>query len=142
LLCLLSETFPDVFVRDSGKPIRPLAIGIRHAVAALLPEIPAPKIGKAIGLYTALVRAAYLTALIEGQPRIDLEGNIAGVPTEAERERAKTELAVWQEKWLEKRKQQAKLRRSELKSRKTGQVDQVGAPVPKQKAEKAPRSWQ
>jgi hypothetical protein len=115
LLCRLSETFPDVFVRDFDKPIRPLAIGIRHAVAALLPEIPAPKIGKAIGLYTALVRREYLTALGEGQSRINLEGISAGVPTEKEREAAKAQLAVWQEKWRERKKRQF------------GQVSQVGA---------------
>jgi sRNA-binding protein len=60
--------------------------------------------------------------LVEGQPRIDLEGNMAGVPTEAEREIARIQLATWREKQRERKKKLA---------------SQSGAAVPKQKAGKA-----
>jgi sRNA-binding protein len=139
LLDVLADRFPSTFVRDWDRPVRPLAIGTRQALAALLPEEPPWKISRAIGAYISRVRFDYLSALVAGQPRVDLEGNMAGVPTEEEREIARTQLAAWQEKRRERKKEQVRLRRSELKSHQSGQADHVGAAVPKQNAEKAPR---
>jgi sRNA-binding protein len=140
LLDVLADRFPSTFVRDRDRPIHPLAIGTRQALAALLPEEPKWKISRAINAYISRVRFEYLTALIAGLPRIDLEGKPGAVPTEEERERAKTELAEWQEKWRERRKQQASQRRLDQKKRQSGQVDQSGAAVPKQKAGKVVQS--
>jgi sRNA-binding protein len=115
LLAVLAERFPLAFVRDWDRPVHPLAIGTRQALYALLPEQPKWKISRAINAYISRVRFEYLSALIEGQSRVDLEGNLGAEPTEAERERAKTELAEWQEKWRERKKQQAGQRRLERK---------------------------
>jgi RNA chaperone ProQ/FINO-like protein len=104
LLCRLSEKFPVVFARNRDQQVQPLEIGIRQKLVSLLPEENAKLVGKAIGLYTALVRFEYLSAIIEGQSRVDLAGNLGAVPTEEEREAARKQLAAWQEKRLARKK--------------------------------------
>jgi sRNA-binding protein len=125
LLCVLNERFPAAFVRDWDTPVSPLAIGTRQMVEALLPDVPAPAIGRAIGLHIAITRADYLTAIIEGRPRVDLYGAPVAEPTAEEREIARQQLTQWRERWREKKRQR---------------LGQGGAPTRQQKAGKVAQS--
>jgi sRNA-binding protein len=73
LLFQLRARFPDVIGpvnRHFGR--RPLKIGIHNDIAALLPEAQAQTIGLAMRLYTT--HSGYRRALVEGAPRVDLNG--------------------------------------------------------------------
>src|SRR4029434_508692 len=117
---------PQAFVRDWDRPVNPLEIGIRQKIASILPEEAPWKISRANALYNARVRREYFTAIVAGQPRIDLEGNPVAVPTAEEREIAKTQLATWREKQRERKKLLVSQRRLDQKKRQSGQVDQSG----------------
>jgi sRNA-binding protein len=140
LLDVLADRFPSTFVRDRDRPVRPLAVGTRQALAALLPEEPKWKISRAIGAYIARVQIDYLNALIAGEPRVDLAGTLGAVPTDIEREAAKKQLAAWQEKRRERKRLQEKERRIEQKKRQSDHVGSVGAPEQSQNAGKAPHT--
>jgi sRNA-binding protein len=75
----LQEQFPKCF-QPFGKPKIPLMIGIDKAVLKA-----APSIGELHDVLNAIwdycSGKTYLTAMIEGTPRIDLEGNAVGVVT-------------------------------------------------------------
>jgi sRNA-binding protein len=106
LLCTLHKCFPDTFVRDWDKPVRPFVTGVRRAVEALLPAVPKSRISKAISYYLSRVRLEYLQAIIDGHARIDLEGKEGAVPTEEEREAARQQLEQWRQRWRERKQQQ------------------------------------
>lgn len=73
----LCEHFPQCFTADRAA-VRPLAIGIQATLKAALSEhaalgeTPAWLIRQALARYTG--SPAYLQAIIEGKPRIDLQG--------------------------------------------------------------------
>lgn len=82
----LVERFPAAFQPNGGaKP--PLMIGIYHQLRAACPEISGRRLSIFLHEYTA--GTSYQSRLVEGAIRVDLDGNPAGVVTEAEAERAR-----------------------------------------------------
>jgi ProP effector len=60
----------------------PLKIGIHRDIKAVMPELSMTKIRKALGAHTR--QPGYRQALVPGRQRFDLEGQPAGVVTDAE----------------------------------------------------------
>jgi ProP effector len=58
---------------------RPLKIGIHDDLVALLPDVDPHIIGLALKLYT--IHSGYLRSLVEGAPRVDLNGAEVGTVT-------------------------------------------------------------
>jgi ProP effector len=91
----LAERYPACFTRDRDR-LRPLAIGIQQKLRAELAEDPDWKdtpgwqVRQALAIYTR--SPAYLSAIVEGRPRINLDGSTAGEVTEQERAHARTRL--------------------------------------------------
>ena len=80
LLLHLRARFPNVISRVNQQyGRRPLKIGIRDDLAALFPEIEPQTIGQALKIYT--LHSGYLRALVEGAPRMDLNGAEVGSVT-------------------------------------------------------------
>jgi ProP effector len=80
LLLRLRTRFPNVISRlDRGYGRLPLKIGIHDDLVALLPEIDPQIIGNALKLYT--IHSGYLRGLVEGAPRVDLNGAEVGIVT-------------------------------------------------------------
>ena len=81
----LMERYPDCF-SNSPEAIRPLAIGIQHAIRADLvadpdqDEPPGWLVRQALARYTR--QPAYLDATIEGRNRVNLDGSDAGAVTD------------------------------------------------------------
>ena len=96
LLGRLAERYPECFTRDRGK-VRPLAIGMQQKLRGELaedPELsqisPGWKVRQALAIYTR--SPAYLTAIVEKRPRINLDGSEAGEVTAEEQQHAKERL--------------------------------------------------
>ncbi|NLO81255.1 MAG: prop expression regulator [Xanthomonadaceae bacterium] len=91
LLERLAARYPDCFTRNAEK-IRPLAIGIQQKLRAELAEdpefqdVPGWQIRQALAIYTRSL--SYLKALIEGRPRVNLDGSTAGEVTAQEQAHA------------------------------------------------------
>ena len=80
LLLHLRARFPNVISRlNQQYGRRPLKIDIRDDLAALFPEIEPQIIGQALKIYT--LHSGYLRALVEGAPRVDLNGAEVGSVT-------------------------------------------------------------
>ena len=79
LLLRLRAQFPNVISRLDVPHRRPLKIGIHDDIAALFPETGPQIIGQALKLYT--MHTGYLRALVEGAPRVDLNGAEVGTVT-------------------------------------------------------------
>jgi ProP effector len=80
LLLHLRARFPNVISRPNQQHgRRPLKIGIRDDLAALFPKIEPQTIGQALKIYT--LHSGYLRALVEGAPRMDLNGAEVGSVT-------------------------------------------------------------
>ena len=80
LLLHLRARFPNVISRlNQQYGRRPLKIDIRDDLAALFPEIEPQTIGQALKIYT--LHSGYLRALVEGAPRVDLNGAEVGSVT-------------------------------------------------------------
>jgi len=80
LLLHLRARFPNVISRVNQQyGRRPLKIDIRDDLAALFPEIEPQTIGQALKIYT--LHSGYLRALVEGAPRMDLNGAEVGSVT-------------------------------------------------------------
>jgi ProP effector len=80
LLLRLRAQFPNVISRlDMQHGRRPLKIGIHDDLVALLPEVDPQIIGLALKLYT--VHSGYLRSLVEGAPRVGLNGAEVGTVT-------------------------------------------------------------
>jgi len=80
LLLHLRARFPNVISRPNQQyGRRPLKISIRDDLAALFPEIEPQTIGQALKIYT--LHSGYLRALVEGAPRVDLNGAEVGSVT-------------------------------------------------------------
>jgi sRNA-binding protein len=100
-IALLSERFPGLFSTELDK-VRPLAIGISDVLLLFCPDLPRKHLRRALRAYTD--HGSYLRALIEGAPRIDLDGAPSGHVDEnaalhtakilAEREAASREAAA------------------------------------------------
>jgi len=74
LLAELRERFPDAFPADLSR-VRPLAMGVRATLeaAGIAGRTPLHRV---LWLWTRT--PAYLTALAEGRPRVNLDGSDAG----------------------------------------------------------------
>jgi ProP effector len=87
LLLRLQARFPDVIGRlNQQRGRRPLKIGIHNDIAALLPETEPQTIGRALMIYTT--HSGYRRALVEGAPRVDLNGAQVGSVTAEDASRA------------------------------------------------------
>jgi ProP effector len=77
-IALLAERFPNTFATELAK-VRPLAIGISQTLPLFCPDIPSKLLR--VALYAYCAHGAYLRALTEGAPRIDLDGAPSGAVT-------------------------------------------------------------
>jgi ProP effector len=100
VIASLSELFPRCFW-IFGRQRRPVAIGIR---AALAPLVPFEQSDLEAALKSYVKSDGYLRACVNGAPRLDLNGNIAGEITASEAEYA-TKLLVERERCRRKRKE-------------------------------------
>jgi ProP effector len=96
----LAKRFPACFhVYEARR--RPLAIGIRqHLRHALASEILPAELSLALRRYTGSV--GYLRNMRRGAPRIDIDGQTAGVVTADEAQHAKDQLAIMKQKRAER----------------------------------------
>lgn len=90
LLAELRERFPDAFPADLSR-VRPLALGVRATLEAggIAGRTPLHRV---LWLWTR--QPAYLAAIAEGRPRINLDGSDAGAVTPEHQAAA----AAWLEK--------------------------------------------
>ena len=91
----LSQRYPKTFTHEPHG-VRPLARGIREAIIADAPDLPASIVSQALAIYAAWL--PYMRACIAGAPRIDLSGDPAGVVTEKEAMYAVQRLAARERK--------------------------------------------
>jgi sRNA-binding protein len=92
----LAQRFPAAFVANKFEPHRPLAHGIREQIRALCPELGRRKIANSLFFYTG--RLKYREALIEGVPRVDIDGHPVGVVNHDEAEHAAARVAAEKER--------------------------------------------
>lgn len=91
----LAEQYPSCFTRDPEQ-VRPLAIGIQQKLRAELAELPEFEgspgwlVRQALALYTRSI--AYLTAIVEKRPRINLDGSTASEVSDQEQAHARERL--------------------------------------------------
>jgi sRNA-binding protein len=91
ILPLLQARFPVAF----GKPCRPLAIGIKQEIRAVIPaeEVPGTKLNQALAFHCG--RLAYLKAVLaDDARRIHLDGSDAGEVAEDAKRFARERLEV------------------------------------------------
>jgi ProP effector len=92
VIALLAELYPKCFSVYEGRR-RPLKLKIHLDIQAALDGAVTPaELSRALGAYCA--NSAYLHSSREGAPRIDLDGNPAGVVTAEEAQGAKARLAA------------------------------------------------
>ena len=91
----LCQRYPKTFTHEPHD-VRPLARGIREAIVANAPDLPASIVSQALAIYAAGL--PYLRACIAGAPRVDLSGDPAGVVTEKEAMYAVQRLAARERK--------------------------------------------
>jgi ProP effector len=84
---------------------RPLAIGIDAAILARVLELDQQALRSALRQHTGSTR--YLNALLAGSQRFDLDGNVAGEVSEAQRKHAAETLKSRFQKAAQLRKEQA-----------------------------------
>lgn len=83
---ILVERYPAVFVaRDKGN-MKPLAIGIDADIRAENPDIDPDMLRQFLRKYVS--KPQYLRALIQGEPRVNLDGSVADEPTKEQISRA------------------------------------------------------
>src|SRR5712692_6292734 len=97
VLTVLMARWPQTFAAYPV-PVRPLATGIDRDLAAALPAQSRRHIRFAITWWQRVRGPAYWQALLQGGPRYDLAGQPRGKVTPAQQERARQELAAWQER--------------------------------------------
>lgn len=83
----LAERFPKAFRLEDK---RPLMVGVYYQLRARCPDISARHLFFALHEY--METPSYQSLLVEGARRVSLNGNPAGVVTEAEAERAREAL--------------------------------------------------
>jgi sRNA-binding protein len=86
--------FPYCFAGSKERTRNPLKIGIHLDIAAGMPELPEADISRALKFY--VTRFRYLECCLDGAPRLDLNGEPAGVVSAAE--------AASAQRWLSKRR--------------------------------------
>jgi ProP effector len=86
----LAKRFPNCF-KKFNEPKQPLMINVHLAVFAAAPNLSRRYIRAAIRGYVGYTN--YLSAMVEGAVRIDLDGNAAGVVTAADAQSAQERLA-------------------------------------------------
>jgi len=97
---LLCERFPKAFARFEQRR-QPLKIGIHLDLIAAIPDVPEKDLRVALRIYTA--NAVYRSRLCVGAPRINLNGEPAGVvtpeqvPTPKDRQRTQLQSSPAQE---------------------------------------------
>jgi sRNA-binding protein len=91
----LCQRYPKIFTHEPHD-VRPLVRGIREAIVADAPDLPASIVSQALAIYVAWL--PYMRACIAGAPRIDLSGDPAGVVTEKEAMYAVQRLAARERK--------------------------------------------
>jgi ProP effector len=77
-IALLAERYPNVFAIQLER-VRPLAVGICQTLRLFAPDIPSQQLRAALKAYCR--HGSYLRAMVEGAPRIDLDGAPSGVVT-------------------------------------------------------------
>lgn len=88
----LMHTYPDAFPRPPATPA-PLAIGIDQAIReAVGAQYSRRTFDTFVRRWTR--EPAYLAAVAAGEPRRNLDGSLAGTPTDDERAQAAEKLAV------------------------------------------------
>ncbi len=119
-LAYLHARFPAAFPVSTAA-LRPLAIGTREALCALLaadPEADAKAAGWA--LLRWCLRRTYLQAIAEGRPRVALDGSDAGAVEPAHREAAAARLAEQEAARAAAREAATQAQRDKRKQRKPG----------------------
>lgn len=110
----LVERFPKCF-KPFGQPKLPLMVGIDRAV-----KQEAPSIGEWHDVINAITDyctgKSYLAALIEGTPRVDLNGDAAGRVTSGNQQHAQMRLKKLMAKETEKEKQSTSISKSPPKA--------------------------
>jgi ProP effector len=104
ILSMLQARFPVAF----DKPRRPLAVGIREEVRALVPveELNEQKLQQALASHTG--RVTYLQAcLVDGARRIHLDGSDAGEVTEDGKRIAREKLEAIEAQKLARQQKEA-----------------------------------
>jgi len=96
-MAALHEWFPVAFALD--RP--PLKIGIHHDLAERAAAITPKEVREALRFHTGTL--TYLRGLIEGAPRLDLDGEPAGAVTAAEAAHAGIKLARIKERSRERK---------------------------------------
>jgi ProP effector len=86
--------FPHCFAGLKERTRKPLKIGIHRDILAAMPELAESDVSRALKFY--VTRFGYLASCIENSPRIDLNGESAGVVSAAEAANA--------QRWLSKRR--------------------------------------
>jgi sRNA-binding protein len=86
ILTALNFYFPGAF----GFPFFPLKIGIYEDILADWPKIDPRLLSEALGYHTH--RPVYLHAVKAGKPRVNLDGEYCGFPTDDEKQCAKRRL--------------------------------------------------
>ena len=120
LLAELRERFPDAFPADLSR-VRPLALGVRETIEALKIAGRTP-VHRVLWLWTRT--PAYLAALAEGRPRINLDGSDAGAVAPEHQAAAAA--------WLEKLRAKGERRAAEAASPEpaAAPVSEPAAPIP------------
>lgn len=91
-LPLFVAEFPNTFLPWRTDPVRLLKVGTYKDIRQRVPYIGARKVFAVLWAYTRTRR--YLESLVEGVPRVDLDGNAAGIVTKQEAEHAKHRLKL------------------------------------------------
>ena len=91
----LCQRYPKTFTHEPHD-VRPLARGIRESIVVDAPDLPRSIVSQALAIYAAWL--PYMRACIMGAPRIDLNGDPAGVVTEKEAMHAVQRLAAQERK--------------------------------------------
>jgi ProP effector len=107
-LAQLAERYPRCFTRDP-QAVRPLAIGIQQHLREevgreeALKDTPNWLIRQALALYTR--SGAYLNAIVEKRPRINLDGSDAGEVTDEAQAHAQEQIEQLKKRRAERRPQ-------------------------------------
>lgn len=119
---LLETHYPKAF---NGASPKPLKIGIQEDLVAD-DKVSRGKIKRALATYVRSPR--YLQSLVEGAERVDLNGEAAGAVTEGEAEHAKSKLAEYKQRRVERQKEQRKAaREAEKEQRISSKLEQLVA---------------
>jgi sRNA-binding protein len=121
----LCQRYPKTFTQKPHD-VRPLARGIREAIVADAPDLPASIVSQVLAIYATWL--PYLRACIAGAPRIDLGGKVVDVVTDKEATYAVQRLAA------RERKRAARNAERETAVRKAQEAGSLSSERPRQAA--------